>query len=211
MRKTTRMLAAIAVAMTAAAAGASAQRGMGGRAGPDSAMGPGGPGAMMQRQLFRGITLTDSQKTQLTHLRDANRTAMQALMKSARADREALRTARENGDTVALKEARRNLEGWRNRVIALRGTMQRDVRGVLTPDQQKAFDANRVRIEQRVARAARMTHRERMWGRRHAMMRPMTPHGAWSWRGRGFGPGHGGPPNGAAPDSSKGGGPPIGG
>jgi Spy/CpxP family protein refolding chaperone len=191
------MLAAIAVAMTTTAATASAQRGIGGRGGmqgPGMAMGrrtPGGPGAlgaMMQRQIFRGVTLTQAQQAQLQKLRDASRTQMQALMKSAQADRQALRAARENGDTVALKAARQKLEGWRNRTIALRGEMQRNVRGVLTPDQQKTFDANRARLEHRATRAMRMMRQERMWGRRQAMMRAMAPNRMRFMRGRGFGP-----------------------
>ncbi|MDE3054581.1 MAG: Spy/CpxP family protein refolding chaperone, partial [Gemmatimonadota bacterium] len=173
MRKTTTMLAALAVAMTTAAAGAGAQR------------------PMAQRQLFRGITLTDTQHAQIQKLRDANRTQMQAMMQSARTDRQALRTAYENGDTVALKAARQHLDGWRNRTIALRGQMQRDVRGVLTPDQQKVFDANRTRLEQRMARGARAMRQERMWGRRQALMRFMAPNRMGFMRGRGFRPGMG--------------------
>lgn len=225
MRKTTTMLAALAVAMTTAAAGAGAQRGTGamggGMAGPG--MGRGGAmGAMLRRQLFRGIALTDTQKTQLQKVRDANRTELQAFAKSARADRQALRTAYENGDTVALEAARRDIEGARNRAIALRGQFMRNVRGVLTPDQQKTFDANRTRLEQRAARGARMMRQHRMWGRRQAMMRSMAPNRMRSMRHRGFGPGGGagfqrggfGPGRGgqsAPPDSTQGSTPPMGG
>ncbi len=228
MRKTTKMFAALVVAMTTAAAGASAQRG--GMAGPGMGRGgPGAMGAMMRRQLFRGITLTDTQRTQLHKLHEARQAQMQAMMTSARADRQALRTAYQNGDTVALKAARQTLDGWRNRQIALRGQMQREVRGILTPDQQKVFDANRTRLAQRVERGVRMMRRERLWGRRQAMMRFMAPHRMEFMRGRGLRPGmgfqrgggvdggpafqrgRGGPPGGgAAPDSTQGGGPPVG-
>ncbi len=195
MRRTTMMLAAVAVAMTTVAAGASAQRGMGGMGGRGMA-GPGmgrgnAMGAMIQRQLFRGITLTDTQKTQLEKLRDANRTAMQAQAKSEQTDRQAFRTAMMNGDTVALKAARQKLEGYRNRTIALRGALMRNARGVLTPDQQKTFDANRTRLEQRAVRGVRMMRQQRMWGRRQAMMRYMAPNRMRSMRGRGWGPGAG--------------------
>lgn len=167
--------------------------------GPMQGRGRGGRiGAMITRQLFRGITLTDAQKTQLKALREGNRTQMQALGKSARADREALRSAREQGDTIALRAARQKIEGDRNRAIAFRGQLQQSVRGVFTPDQRKQFDANRTRVRRRVIMAARVMRQERMRFRHRAMMRAFMP------GRRGFGPGRGGywprarfaPPNG---------------
>lgn len=118
---------------------------------------------LVQRQLFRGITLTDAQKTQLQTLRADGRTQTQALMKTTKADRQAMRTARENGDTVALNKARHDARGDANRGIALRGQLTNRVRGVLTPDQQKQFDTNRTRLRHRAGKAMR--------GRRGAMRR----------------------------------------
>ena len=244
----TAMIAALAVGLSAATAGAQrggmgqmGGQGMGQMRGQGMARGAGaagGPGAMMERQMFRGITLSDAQKAQLETLRNSHRTVMQAEMKSAQADREALRTARQNGDTIALKAARRNIEGLRNRQIALRAQMQQTARNVLTPDQQKVFDSNRTRMEQRMERAQRTVRHERMQGRRLAMMRAMSPHRGWFAPGRGrFGPGRGmqrgggvgpganmqrgpgygppagrgGPPPGAQPPDSSQAAPPIGG
>ncbi|MDE3151567.1 MAG: Spy/CpxP family protein refolding chaperone [Gemmatimonadota bacterium] len=209
MKKMTAVAAGLAL-MCGMAVTASAQRGArGGGMGP--MQGPPGAGrarfeTMAARQLFRGITLTDAQKSQLQKLRDDNRTQMQAFAKTAQANREALRTARENGDTVALKDARRQLEGERNTRIALRANAVRNARAVLTTDQQKVFDANRTRMERRVARAGRMMRFERMRMRRQAMMRGMH-----RWGGRGAMPGRFGPrpgrtPPGAPPDSSTSGG-----
>ena len=177
-------VAASAVAQRADTTGRMGGRGMG-RAG-------GGMPAMMGRQMFRGITLSDAQKAQLDKMREAHQTQMQTFAKSAQADRQALRTARQNGDTIALKAARRNMEGAMNTHIALRAQMQKSMRGVLTPDQQKVFDANRTRVERRVARAGRMMRAERMSMRRHAMMRAFGRDRGWGMRrGGGFGPGAG--------------------
>ncbi len=193
MKKFTVVLTSLAL-MAGVAASAVAQRAdttgrMGGRG-----MGPAGGGmqAMMGRQMFRGITLTDAQQAQLDKMRDGHRAQMQTFAKSAQADRQALRTARQNGDTVALKAARRNIEGAMNTRIALRAQMQKNMRSVLTPGQQKVFDANRTRVERRVARAGRMMRAERMGMRRHAMMRAFGHDRGWGMqRGGGFGPGAG--------------------
>ncbi len=181
MRKFNAMIAGAAL-ICGVAAVAAAQRP--GPMRPMQGQGRGGRmGAMITRQLFRGITLTDAQKTQMQKLRDGNRAQMQTLGKSAQADREALRTAREQGDTIALRAARQKIEGDRNRAIAYRGQFQQSVRGVLTADQQKQFDANRTRVHQRVAMAGRAMRQERMRFRHQAMMRAFMP------RRGGFGPG----------------------
>lgn len=234
-------LVALALAGSVAVAGAQQRGGMGPMRGPAMGRGgaPGGMAAMMQRQLFRGITLTDAQKAQLQKLGDDGRTQTEALAKSAQADREAMLTARENGDTVPLKAARQKLQGYSNQRIALRGQMLKSARGVLTPDQQKQFDANRTRLQRRAAATMRNMRQHRMWQRRGAMMRGMAPNrgrfapwgrgagGPAFQRGRGFGPGRGGfgqggqglgpprgrggpPPGGQPPDSSDAA-PPIGG
>ncbi len=225
-------LVALALAGSAAVAGAQQRGGMGPMRGQGMGRGgePGAMQAMMQRQLFRGITLTDAQKAQLQKLQADNRTLMQALAKSAQADREAVLTARDNGDTVALKAARQKLQGYSNQRIALRGQMMKSVRGVLAADQQKQFDANRTRLQHREAAAMRNMRQHRMWQRRVAMMRGMAPNrgrfapwgrgagGPAFQRGRGWGPGRGGfgqgqgfgpprgrggpPPGGQPPDSS---------
>lgn len=236
-----KMTTLVALALAGSAAVAGAQRGgMGPMRGPVMGRGgaPGGMAAVIQRQLFRGITLTDTQKTQLRKLGDGGRTQMLALAKSAQADRQAMRTARENGDTVALKAARQKLEGWSNRGIALRGQVLQSARGILTADQQKQFDGNRTRLQHRAAAAQRYLRQQRTWSRRGAMMRAMGPNrwrfapwggraggpafqhggrfgpgrGGWFGRGQGFGPpnrGRGGPPPGGQPPDSSHTPPPI--
>ncbi len=238
-----KITALVALALAGSAAVAGAQRGgMGPMRGPGMGRGgpPGGAAMALQRQLFRGITLTDAQKTQLQKLQADNRTQMQALAKSAQADREAMLTARGNGDTVALKAARQKFEGEANRGIAMRGQMLKSARGVLTPDQQKQFDANRTQLQRRAMAAMRNARMQR----RGAMMRAMAPNrgrfaprggrfrgqayqrdggfgrgrggfgpGQGRGGGQGFGPsrGRGGPPGGGQPPDSNTAPPPTGG
>ena len=185
-----------AVLVCGVAGTASAQRGgrmgqMGGRTASRAGgqqLGKQAERQLAQRQLFRGITLTDAQKTQLQTLRADGRTQTQALMKTARANRQAMRTARENGDTVALNTARHEARGDANRRIALRGQLITQVRGVLTPDQQKQFDTNRARLRHRATRAMR----GRRGGAQRRGMMPAGPRGRGGMPMRGGGGGGGG-------------------
>lgn len=101
-------------------------------------MGRGGPG-MMQGMLLKGITLTEAQKAKLDTLREAQRTAMQAQRGQGRPDFEAIREARDKGDTATVNrlmaEQRKTMEAHRDAQFAA-------MRAILTPDQQKQFDAN---------------------------------------------------------------------
>ena len=101
-----------------------------------------GPGA-----LLKGITLTDAQKTQLKSLREkaghdsTDRAAQRATMAK-------IREARQRGDTVAAKalmqDARAKMQREQDQRVA-------QIRALLTPDQQKQFDANVAEMKQRMA------------------------------------------------------------
>lgn len=111
----------IGVALTMGiATGAFAQGGGGGGGG-------GGRGGGMMAMLMNGITLTDSQKTQIQAVEDKYAPQMQQL-------RQKMRDARQNGTPMdsASMQAMRDT-----------GKKERDeIRAVLTPDQQSKFDDN---------------------------------------------------------------------
>ncbi len=120
-------------------------------------MGPGGRGGMMMEQmLFKGITLTDAQKAKLDSLHKAQQTAMEAQRGQGRPDFAAIRAAREKGDTVTanklMAEQRAKMEAQHEAHLAT-------VRAILTPEQQKQFDAN----------VAEMKQHQGEWGRGHGM------------------------------------------
>lgn len=111
-----------------------------------------------ERALFRGITLTQEQKTQIRaiHKKYAEQgkplfQAMRPVMQEARADRQ-------RGDTAAAKAAWQKTSAQREQLRALRTQETADVRAVLTADQQKQFDQNvatlKARMQQRGARRA---------------------------------------------------------
>jgi Spy/CpxP family protein refolding chaperone len=78
----------------------------------------GGPGMMRGHRPdpFKGITLTEAQKTRIDSIHKAYRTRMDSLRTANTGDRSAFRTLMES--------------------------QGKDVRGVLTADQQKVYDAN---------------------------------------------------------------------
>ena len=108
-----------------------AHEGRGGRGGR------GGP-AMMDQMLLKNITLTDAQKTQLEKVRESERASMQS-DGGRRADFDAMRKARQSGDTAA---ARKLMAEQRTRMEAHLTAHTAAIRSILTPDQQKQLDAN---------------------------------------------------------------------
>lgn len=106
----------VALAMVVVAVPVAAQGGQGGN--------PEARAAMQQRQnemLFRGITLTEAQKTKIDSIQTAGREAMRAAMQ---------------GGGMQDPGARERMQEMREKHMA-------DVRAVLTPEQQTVFDTNR--------------------------------------------------------------------
>jgi Spy/CpxP family protein refolding chaperone len=120
----------------------------GGRA-PGGRGGPGG-GMMMDRMLLRGITLTDAQQTQLKALHDADQQKMQAERANGggRQEMEAIRAAREKGDTATAKQL---MDAQRVKMDARRDEQVAAIRGILSSDQMAAFDANVAEMKKREA------------------------------------------------------------
>lgn len=95
--------------------------------------------AMMDQMLLKGITLTDAQETQLETVRKSERASMQADSGTRRGDFDAMRKARQSGDTVT---ARKLMAEQRSRMDARLTAHSAAIRAILTPDQQKQLDAN---------------------------------------------------------------------
>jgi protein CpxP len=95
----------------------------------------GGPDAA----LLKGITLTDAQKTQLTTMREAQRSEMQKNREQFSAAMKEARAAREKGDTAT---ARAKMTAVRTQMTQQRDRQIAALRTILTAEQQKQFDAN---------------------------------------------------------------------
>jgi Spy/CpxP family protein refolding chaperone len=84
-------------------------------------------GAMQPgRALFRGITLTDAQQAQVKTIQEKYRPQFQTL-------REEMRSGRDSAGPIPETRAR---------MQQLMQAQQQELRGVLTADQQRTFDAN---------------------------------------------------------------------
>src|SRR5689334_6983331 len=98
-----------------------------------------GPG----KGLMRGINLTDAQKAKLKDLRkDDKSNASNEQFRKAMAD---ARAARQRGDTAA---ARAQMQALRPQMEQARERQVAAMRSILTPDQQKQFDANLAAMKQ---------------------------------------------------------------
>jgi len=107
--------------------------------------GRGGPG-MMEHALLKNITLTDAQKAKLEQVQQSERASMTADSGARRAAFDAMRKARQSGDTAAAK---RLMLEQRTKMDQQFAAHSAAVRAVLTPDQQTQFDANVAEMKSR--------------------------------------------------------------
>jgi Spy/CpxP family protein refolding chaperone len=147
--KKTIYIAAFGVLAGATALSAQAGPPAGGRVGGRG--GPGRGGMMADRALLANITLTDAQKAKLEEIRKAEREQMEAQRgQGPNADMEAMRTARQNGDTATV---RRLMAEQRAKMDARRDTQIAAIRSILSSDQLATFDANVAEMKKREAEA----------------------------------------------------------
>jgi Spy/CpxP family protein refolding chaperone len=100
--------------------------------------GRGGPG-MMEHALLQNITLSDAQKAKLEDLHKAERAKMEANGQNGRGDFDAIREARQKGDSAT---AQKLMAEQRSKMEARRDEQVASIRGILTADQQKQFETN---------------------------------------------------------------------
>jgi len=111
-----------------------------------------GPG--MHGHLFKGITLSDAEKSNLKNVQAKYAPQMKALREQFKPQMQAARAARQRGDTAALKTMWKNSAAQREQTKKLLEAERNDLRAALTPENQVKFDANVKQFEQRVAQRA---------------------------------------------------------
>jgi protein CpxP len=124
-----------------------------------------GPG----RAVLRGITLTDAQQERLRAIDQKYRAEGQAMRAQLRPAMQEARAARQRGDTAAARRAWQGTDAQRREMAALQQRRLAEVRGVLTAEQQRQFDANRAEMQARVrerTEGGRDGRHERHEGRR---------------------------------------------
>lgn len=173
MRKSM-MAVGLAMALTAGSAAlASAQAAQAAPQRPQHGQwdGRGGPGGRRGRPgaaLLHGITLSDAQKAQLAQYREAQRTKFQGEREQHAADFKKMRDARQRGDTATANAMMRQ---FRAQMEQRRDTQVAAIRDILTPDQQKQFDANVAQWKQREAQRDANGHRGGRHGEGHGQHR----------------------------------------
>ena len=104
------------------------------------------------RGLLRGIELTQAQRDQVKTINEKYRAEFQTLRESLQPDMKAARDARQRGDSAATRAAWDRNSAGREKMQALMEKQRADLRGVLTAEQQKTFDAN---VQQRGGKGRR--------------------------------------------------------
>jgi Spy/CpxP family protein refolding chaperone len=111
--------------------------------------GPGGRGA---GGLFRGITLSDAEKANIKNVNAKYAPQMKALREQFKPEHQALRDARQRGDTAALKALWDKSSAERQQTKQLMDAQRVDLRAALTPANQATFDKNVAAMEKRFAK-----------------------------------------------------------
>ena len=111
-----------------------------------------GPGGF----LLKGINLTDAQKSQLKALREKQ---------GGKQDREAMRKQFEDARAAAQKGDSSKFAALRTQMEARRAQQNAAIRAILTPDQQKQFDANVAEMKTRMAQGGQRGQ-GRGWGKK---------------------------------------------
>jgi len=123
--------------------------------GPGGPGGFGGKGDVMGRRpaqfLLKGITLTETQKTQLKQLRESQRTAMEANRAQAKKQFDDAKAARQKGDTATARAIMTRLQ---TQMEQQRAQETAAIRNILTGDQRVQFDKNVAEAKQRMQERA---------------------------------------------------------
>ena len=108
-------------------------------------------GGRVRDGLLRGITLSDAEKTRVKAIHTRYAAEAKPLRDSLRPALQKLRAARQAGDSAAVKSALAKVTVEREKMWAVMERQRAEIRAVLTPENQKLFDANAKTVEQRRA------------------------------------------------------------
>ena len=101
--------------------------------------------------LFRGITLSDAEKARMKQVHEKYGAEAKALRESMRPALQDARAARQKGDTAGMRAAVSRTAGDREKLRTMMDRQKAEIRSALTPENQRAFDANAKQLEQRRA------------------------------------------------------------
>ncbi len=104
-----------------------------------------GPG----RGAMRGVKPTEAQRAQIRAIHEKYKPQFESLRATIKPAIDEAKAARQRGDTAAARAAFAKTAASRQQAQALRVQEQGEIRAILTPAQQQAFDANIAREKAR--------------------------------------------------------------
>ena len=140
----TRVIALVVASLvsTASFAGAQAPAQQGTRQGQHAMQRGPRAGARVERGLFRGIKLSDTEKAKIKDINGKYATQAKSLREQMKPAMQEARAARQKGDTTAARTAMARNKGTFDKLAQLRKSEQSEIRSALTPENQKLYDAN---------------------------------------------------------------------
>ncbi len=102
------------------------------------------------RALFRGVNLTAQQRDQVKAINQKYAEQAKPIREAMRPAMQEMRDARQKGDQNAARAVFERTKPQREQLQQLRQQELKEVRAVLTPDQQKTFDQNVAQLRQRM-------------------------------------------------------------
>ncbi len=118
-----------------------------------------------RRALFRGVNLTSQQKDQIKAINQKYAQQARPIREAMRPVMQQIRTDRQKGDSAAARAAFEQTRSQREQLRSLREQELKEIRAVLTPDQQKTFDQNVAQLKARMEQWQR-NRRDRQEGAR---------------------------------------------
>jgi Spy/CpxP family protein refolding chaperone len=118
--------------------------------------------------MMKDLGLTTDQQARMKAIHEKYAPQMKTAMTSSKPDFDAMRAARSKGDSAGMRAARAKLRSDMAPGQKVREQEMSEMRGVLTADQQKKFDAKRTQMK---ANAGKWHHR----GGKGMRTRPGTP------------------------------------
>ena len=115
-----------------------------------------GPG---HGDMYKSLNLTDAQKAQVKAIHQKYASRFKSARDASKPDFDAMRAARQKGDTAAMRAAREKLRADMAPTQKVREQEMAEVRGILTPAQQQQFDAMKAKFAKRGAKGGH-------WGKR---------------------------------------------
>jgi Spy/CpxP family protein refolding chaperone len=104
------------------------------------------------RAMLKGISLTDGEKANLKNVQAKYATQMKALREQSKPQSQAMRDARQRGDTAAVRAMREKNAPQRQQAKQLLDAQRAEFRSALSPENQAKFDANLQQAKARMAK-----------------------------------------------------------